>query len=403
METLKILFVTSKFPRFEGDAQPRFVFDLAEELHKLGHEINIICPHDFKAKEKDIISGILVYRFKYFYPTRFQKIAYGAGIPANLRSSLLAKLQIPLFALSEILLTKKIAKKINPDIVHAHWGFPQGLAAKLTGRPYIVTIYGGEVFLSKRYHLLWLLDYIIKNSCGTFALTNGLRDVMKEFSIKSKVGVIPLGVNINKFHPDVEGYREVRKRFCKENELLVLSVARLVEKKGIKYLIEAFAKVLKKIPDCRLAIIGDGPLRNSLIDLAKTLKISDKVKFVGEVNHKELPKYYCAADLFVLPSIIDSTGDRETQGVVFLEAMASKLAVMGTNTGGIPDIISNPEVGVLVPQKDSEKLAEKMIELLSDKDLRNRYKENAYEHVIKNFTWKDIAKRYVREYEKCLG
>lgn len=398
---LRVLIITSKFPRFKGDPQPPFTYDLSKELVNKGTDVHVIAPHDKKAKRKDFFDGIHTYRFKYFF-TKMQKLAYGPGIPANLRTSWLARFQMPFFTLSQLFFVRKIAKKINPDIIHVHWAFPQGLSAMFTSKPYIVTIYGGEVFLSKNYRLVWLLNKIIKKSKKAFAITNGLRNLMYKFGVKSEVHTIPLGVDTKKFHPNVKGTREIKKKYCKKNELMILCVGRLVEKKGIHYLLPAFSKVLEKVPNCKLVIVGDGYMHNSLLEQTKKLKIEEKIVFAKEINHKELPKYYCAADLFVLPSIIDKTGNRETQGVVYLEAMACKTPVIGTNTGGIPDVISNNKVGVLVPQKNTEKLAEQMIKFLKNSKLRKSYAGNAYKHVLTNFTWQNIAEKYTKEYKRCL-
>ena len=400
MRQLKVLIITSKYPRYKDDPQPSFTYYLARELVKESIKVTVISPHDNLAKEYENLGGIEVHRFKYFYPARFQKLAYGGGIPENIKTSFLAKTQIPLFLISQIIFCKRLIKKINPDIIHVHWAIPQALTASLLNKPYIVTIYGGEVFLSKKLKLIKLLNHLIKKSKSTFAITNSLRNIMYDFGVKEKVGVIPLGVDTKKFKPNIKGWQAVRKKYCKKNDLLILSVSRLVEKKGTIYLIEAFAKVLKKIPNCKLVIVGDGYLYDSLVKRTKELKIYNKVIFTKEIGHKELPKYYCASDLFVLPSIIDRRGDRETQGVVYLEAMACKCPVIGTNTGGIVDVITDNKTGKLVPQKDSNSLSEEMINLLKNKNIKKRYTDNAYKKVIKEFSWSSIAKQYISKYKK---
>ncbi len=398
---IRVLMITSKFPRFKGDPQPPFTYDLSREIVNEGAEVYVIAPHDKEAKKEDFFDGIHVYRFKYFF-TKMQKLAYGPGIPANLGTSWFTRFQMPFFAFSQFLFVKKMIKKINPDVVHVHWALPQGLSAMFTSIPYIVTIYGGEIFLSKNYKLMWLIEKIIKKSYKSFAITNGLRKLIYNFGIKSKIYIMPLGVDIKKFYPNIKGWKEIKKKFCKDNEFMILCVGRLVEKKGIHYLLPAFSDVLKKQPNCNLVIVGDGYMYDSLINQAKKLGINHKVTFTKEVNHSELPKYYCAADLFVLPSIIDTKGDRETQGVVYLEAMACKCPVVGTDTGGISDVISNKKTGVLVPEKDPKQLAEEIIILLKNDKLRKKYSEEGYKNTLKNFNWNDIAKRYLEIYKEIL-
>ena len=395
---MKILMITSKFPRFAGDTQPGFVYEFVEAIHKLGHEVAVVAPHDKGAAKQGVINSIPVYRFQYFWPAKLQKVSYGPGIPANVQGNLLTKIQFPFFVLSEILLARQIAKKFGPDVVHAHWSLPQGIAAVFSKKPFFVTIYGGDVFMSKKLHLTWLLDKIIRKSRKTFVITKGLEQVMRQFGINEKVSILPVGVDVKKFYPRFPGSDEIRKKFGK----FVFFVGRHVEKKGIKYLIEAFAETIRKVGDVKLVIGGEGPLTGEMKQLAENLGLADKVVFPGSISVGDLPKFYAAAELFVAPSVVDRIGDRETQGVVFLEAMASRTAVIGTSTGGIPDVISGRDVGMLVPEKDSKELAKAMIRALSDSKLRQGYALNGYNHVHKNFTWESIAKRYAEEYEKAL-
>ena len=402
MKPLRVLLVTSKFPRFADDPQPSFVYYFARELVKLGHEVAVVAPHASGAKKSDMLGGIRIHRFRYFIPSSMQKLSYGPGIPANIRKSLFAAAQMPFFILSQILLTKKVAKAMQPDIVHAHWGFPQGLAARFTGLPYMVTLYGGEMFLARKFHMVRALDYIIRGSCATVTVTDVYVKLLRDFGVKGKVGILPLGVDTWTFRPNLPGAAAVKRKFCKDGELMVLCVGRLVEKKGINYLVEAFADVAKSVPNSRLVIVGSGPMDSYLKDLARKLGIHSKVSFCGEISHKDLPKYYCAADLFVLPSIIDKHGDREGQGVVYLEAMASKVPVIGTNTGGIPDVITSRDVGLLVPEKNSRALAAAIIKLLQNRKLRERMGEKAYEHALRRFSWRHIAEEYVKMYRKCI-
>jgi glycosyltransferase involved in cell wall biosynthesis len=401
MAQLKILLVTSKFPRFENDPQPRFVFDLALELVKLGHKVVVVAPHALGAKVHETMEGIEVYRFRYFWPDSSEQFAYGAGIPANVQGISMARLQAPFFAFFETIKTLWISMGYKPDIIHVHWGFPQGIGALLSGRPYIMTLYGGEIFMSRKFRMRWLLDHLIKKSQKSFALTNGLKDIAREYGLSSQIDVMPLGVDTDKFRPDIDG-SDIRKRYCDDDGLLVISVGRLVEKKGHKYLIDAFADVLKQIPKARLLIVGNGPLLQELTDQVSMLNIGASIIFAKELDHSELPKYYCASDLFVLPSVIDSAGDRETQGVVYLEAMASGLPVIGTDTGGIPDVIVSKEVGSLVREKDSSALSQEITRLLLDGSERKRIGTAAHDYCLKHFVWKEIAKRYEAEYLSAI-
>ncbi len=401
---LKILIITSKFPRFENDPQPPFVFCFAKELVKMGHEVYAVAPHDRGARKEEVLEGVRIFRFRYFFPASLQRLSYGPGIPVNIHKSLLAAFQMPFFILSEILMAKKVAKKFRPDVVHAHWAFPQGLAAKFTGVPYFINFYGGEFFMAKKFKLVWLLKYVVDSSSASFTLTNYYVRLMQQAGLNLSSTPIPLGVDTSNFRPGVSGSADVRKKFCRKNELMVLFVGRLVERKGPDFLLSAFRRVAMAVPNSKLVIVGGGPLNHGLEKQARKLRLSEKVIFAGEIPNAELPKYYCAADVFVLPSIVDRNGDMEGQGVVYAEAMACKTPVIGTKTGGIPDVISHGEVGLLIPlekehgwtEKDAGSLADGMIRLLEDSKLRKAMGENAYKLVQKRFSWDRIAAEYVR-------
>ena len=398
---LRILIITSKFPRFERDPQPPFVFYFAKELVRLGHEVYAVAPHDKGAKKEEVLDGVHIYRFKYFFPESLQRLSYGPGIPTNINRSFFAALQMPFFIFSEILMARRVAKMIKPDVVHAHWAFPQGLAAKFTGVPYFINFYGGEFFMARKFRLIWMLKYIVNRSYESFTVTNYYVQLMRQSGLRMSPVPIPLGVDVSTFHPDVKGSKDIRERFCKKGELMVLFVGRLVERKGPDYLVAAFQRVVKEVPNARLVMVGSGPMAGSLKNQASELGISDKIVFCGEIHNAELPKYYCAADIFVLPSIVDRHGDREGQGVVYAEAMACKIPVIGTNTGGIPDVISR-DVGLLVNEKDPDDLAKGIIRLLKDAKLRKMMGENAYKLVQNRFSWSGIANQYVDVFRKAV-
>lgn len=400
---MKILIITSKFPRFERDPQPPFVFHFARALVKLGHEVYAVAPHDKGAKREEVLEGIRIFRFKYFFPESLQKLSYGPGIPTNITRNFFAAIQMPFFILSETLMSRKVAKMFKPDVVHAHWAFPQGLAARFTGVPYFINFYGGEFFMAKKFGLMPVLKGIVKNSAGSFTVTNYYVNLMRGAGLGMVKTPIPLGVDTSKFRPGIKGSEEIRKRFCRKDELMVLFVGRLVERKGPDFLVSAFKKVAGEVPNAKLVIVGGGPLDSGLEKQAKELRISEKVIFAGEIPNDELPNYYCAADIFVLPSIVDRNGDREGQGVVYAEAMACKTPVIGTKTGGIPDVISHGEVGLLIPmekepgwtEKDAGSLADGIIRLLKGGKLRKQMGENAYKLVQNRFSWDKIAQKYV--------
>jgi glycosyltransferase involved in cell wall biosynthesis len=206
-----------------------------------------------------------------------------------------------------------------------------------------------------------------------------------------------MGIDPEKFRPGSDPDTKIRDLRGK----IILCVGRLVGIKGIVYLIEAMPKILEHHPDSTLLIIGSGPEYASLVLRTKELKLEQQVRFLGVINHEDLLPYYQSADVFVLPSIIEN-GMTEAFGVVLLEAMASGCPVIGSNVGGIPDIIVNGESGFLVPERDSDALAAKISQVLSDDRIQKRFRSQGEMRVREYFLWDRIAEQYSGIYTQIL-
>ena len=156
--------------------------------------------------------------------------------------------------------------------------------------------------------------------------------------------------------------------------------------------------VISEIPDSELVIVGDGVMRRELEELSRKYEVKGHVKFVGFVDENLKPLYYKAADVFCLPSIITS----ESFGIVNLEAMACGVPVVASKIGGIPDVVKNGKTGILVPPRDPKALAEAIICLLQDENVRRKMGRNARKKA-ENYSWKRIAEKYERVYEELIS
>ena len=204
--------------------------------------------------------------------------------------------------------------------------------------------------------------------------------------------VIPMGVDVARFaycapelrhpeHGDSQGPR-------------ILFVGRLVEKKGVKYLIQAMPRVLSDRPGAKLTIVGDGPDLAELRSLVDQLQLTPWVTFAGAVPNEKLGEYYRNNDIFVAPSILDRAGDTEALGVVILEAAASGTPIVATNVGGIPDIISDGVTGLLAEEANPDQLAAAILRIASDPKLGQRLALNARRLVEQEFSWDSVIDRF---------
>jgi len=197
-----------------------------------------------------------------------------------------------------------------------------------------------------------------------------------------------MGVNCSEFSPT---YR-IENYFDQGDKKVILFVGRLAEKKGVTYLIDAMKNV-----DAKLIIVGSGPLEEVLKKQAEPF--GNKIDFIGPKTHEELKVIYPSADIFVAPSITAKDGDKEGFGLVILEAMASGLPIVASDSGGIPTIIKNNFNGFLAKEKDVNDISDKINLLLNSEPVRLEILNNA-NITVKNYDYGTIAKKYSRVLRK---
>lgn len=387
----KNLILTTSFPRYNGDYFGTFVYRLYK-FYKNKENILVLAPNDPKAKKKDKLDDIQIERFSYFWPLKFQKLAYNSGLPANFKKSLLAKLQLPLLIISMFFVSLKHIKEI--DIVHAHWpiaGIVAFVLKKIFKKKFILTVYGVEVLepITKKLmkFLLKRADFVIFIS--SFTMKKSLA-IYKPAHYK----LLHLGIDLNKFKKVT--YRKLDKKLYKKfdinpKEPLIFGLGILVKRKGFNYLIDAMKIVNEKLP-CQCIIGGDGVEKENLIRQIKEAKLSKKIHLIGYLdNQDEIIQLYNQAKLFVLPAATEKSGNVEGLGVVILEAMACETPVIASKSGGIVDIITSGKDGYLVPEKKPEKIAEKIFNLLKNETLYKKMAKNARTKIEKKFNIQTIS------------
>ena len=295
------------------------------------------------------------------------------------------------------------AKKHKVDFFHCHGtlGGVLGWMLRLLSRtPYFVTIQSADfdVYHSK---LKWasgihgLVEGVVfRGAAGCHSVSESLRRHYEKRGVMNSV-VIPNGVDIDIFKP-IEDKKALRRKLGIFSSYVFSCVSRLEYKNGTHDLIEAMRHIEKRFKDFTLVIVGDGTDREKLQDLAKRLNIRDKVMFTGAIPHKETAKYIGCSDVFIRPSLAEGFG------IVFIEAMAAGVPVIGTKVGGIPDFLKDGETGIFCKVSNPESIAEKIIFLLSDHDLNQRIARNGLRLVRENYTWDNVARRMGRVYTNLV-
>lgn len=391
----KVLVIASTFPRWENDTLPPFVYDLSKRLTK-EFDISVLAPHYPDSKTDEVMDNLKVHRFRYFF-NKYEKLAGSGGILPTLKNNKWFYFQVPFFLLGEFLSLRKIIKQEHPEIIHAHWIIPQGLVVYINNKlstkknkvPYVVTTHGGDIFGLKGFNLI--KKPILKNAYKITVVSNAIKqEVLEKIDKNLDIEVIPMGVDTNLFNPNKKD-QKLKKEY-KIDRSFLLFVGRLAEKKGVKYLIEAMPEVIKKFPKTKLLIVGTGVLEDDLKQQTKELKLERNIIFTGAIQNKELPKYYATADIFIGPSIIAKGGDTEGFGLTFVEAGMSGCFLIGTNVGGISDIIKNGKNGVIVKEKDSKELSKELIKSINKKTSTPQKNRKL---IVNLFDYDIISKRYI--------
>lgn len=390
---MKIGVITSVYPEYEDDPHGIFVHRLMREVSKQGHEVHVIAPYTGDKTEYQL-DGVYVQKFNYFYPKRFQKLAGRSGMIDNVKEGFFVKIQFLSFIIFNVI--NSCRKLKDMDVVHVQWPIPNGLGALflkwIYNIPYVSTVYGEEVYLSMRYHVTYILKFLLIGSSNIITISNATFKASLNIGLsENKLDIIPFGVDTSFYKPlDVDKDEEI---------FQILSVGYLIERKGFMYLISSIKEVLKEHKNIRLRIVGSGPQEQQIKNHISKLNLENHVEIIGNISDEDLLNMYNSSDLFILPSIIDSQGNTEGLGVVLIEAMACGVPVIGSNIGGITDIIQDGENGLLTSQKDVIGISKSIIKLIEDPDLREKISYNGYKRVQENFTWEVIAKQYDHFYK----
>ncbi len=398
----KILVVTTSFPRWQNDKVTSFIYHFAERVSKT-FEVHVLAPHSIGAQKYEHMGGIKVYRFRYA-PQRYEKFGSGTAIMDVLKTSPFSMLLIPLFVGAAALSIMRLYRAHNYDVIHVHWMIPfapvVGLLRVFLKFRYVVTAHGSDVFpfTQKRgwvSRLVWLAHRIF-TAPQVDAITTVSHALQKSIlqalpALSGRVSVVSMGI-------DYPSFSRAAKKISSSQPAKIIFVGRLTEIKGVRYLIEAIRLLRDRDFNVKLEIYGDGVLRSELEAQVRRLHLENDVFFCGFIQHDLLPQCLAQSDIFVGPSITTSIGESEGFGLVFLEAMAAGLAVIGSNVGGIPDIITDKETGILVAEKDPESIANAISLLMTDKQLYANIVQKG-KNFSQEYDWASIAEKYFKIYE----
>jgi len=390
---MKVVSITTAFPRSDSDVLIPWIIRLINLLKEKGVETDIFTS-SYCGRKSEISNNINVFRFRYFF-RKWEKLSHDMSVPEKLKSNKLYFLVLPFFMIFGMISACFYAKKNDFDLIHVHFPFPLalfGIAMKrISKKPLVMTCHGSEVNMAKKNPIFrQIFNFMLKHADFITVNSTFMKNEVEKIIRNKNIEIIPMGAGIGDIS---DKSTEKREQTTKTN---LLFVGRLIEWKGTKYLIDA-VKLLDP-GKFELHIAGDGPERENLEKNAP-----ENVVFHGYQTGKNLEELYLNADVFVLPSIVDDAGYTEGLGTVLLEAANFSIPSIGTNVGGIPDIIIDGKTGLLVPQKDSAALANAIKTLAEDKTLCGKLTENAQKHLKDNFSWEVITEKFFEIYSKITS
>ncbi len=391
----RVCLLTSNFPRWDGDATTPFVLHLAQDLIKLGWQVEVLAPHAAGAARHEILHGVPVWRFRYLWPASQQTVCYQGGALINLRMHRTNWLKLPLLVFFEWLALMALLLRRRYDLINAHWILPQGLVAAAAGRlyrvPVVITAHGSDVFGLRGWPMAWFKRSALR--CATAVTVNSSAteaEVLRIAPGLQCVHRIPMGITGR--IPAVEAAGGVvRGRYRRGHGPLLVFVGRLVEEKGVDDLIRAVAIVADALPDVTAIILGEGPDRPRMEALSAELGVGDRIVFLGWMQPDAVPDYLSAADVFVGPSKRAKSGGVEGQGLTFIEAMLAGTPVIATRSGGIVDAVQDGRTGLLVSENEPEEIAAAIRRLVRNPELAQRLAARGREMVMSEFSRETTA------------
>lgn len=386
----KLLVLTSSYPKYKGDINGNFVYELVTRL-KSDFDIFVLAPAYLGSSSFETIDDIKIYRHKQFFVNTIE-LAYGSDILAKIKKNLIYLFVVPFYLLYQFISLRKIVKNEKIQIIHAHWLIPQGFLAVLYKTfvnrdiKIVATAHGADINSFDNNIGNGLKRYILKRIDQLSVVSNALKKKAIGIGYNNEVHVFPMGIDTKLFAPDKKDDSVKVKYKITGNFLLF--VGGIIERKGIKYLIQAMPAVIKQFPDAKLLVIGEGNLTNEMSELAKRLNISDNIIFTGPIPHDDLPPYFATADLFILPSL------SEGFGLVIIEAMSCGTIPLTSDLLPIHDIIVENKTGFFVKKQEINDLADKIIYLLNKLPELQKMKPDIRNFVMKNYDWSIVSGNY---------
>jgi glycosyltransferase involved in cell wall biosynthesis len=384
---VNVLFLTHSFPRSEGDAAGSFILRLAVALRGEDVKVRVVAPAAQGLASSEEIEGITVDRFRYA-PRRYERLAYTGNMASDVATSWTAKLALVGFLGSDFVHAVRARRNFEPEVVHAHWWFPNGVVGTWVGGlahvPLVTTLHGTDVRLARTVGVAKpLFTHVLRHSAAVTTVSRWLKDETEALAPGVHPEVAPMPVATDLFEPSDR----------RDNRTL-LFVGRLNQQKGLHHLLHAMAAMTTA---AELEVVGDGPDREALKALAGQLGIASRVRWSGQLPQSELAALYQHAAAVVLPSV------DEGLGLVAVEALLCETPVIAFDSGGLRDVIHHEKTGLLVKPGDKDALARTLDDLLARDGRGIALGKAGRLYALSTFAPESAARRYAEIYRQVIA
>ncbi len=398
--------VTTSYPRYPGDRIGTFVEPIAHGVAALGHEVHVVLPWHPLLTRAGREGDIHFHPFRYAPVARLNVFGYADSLESDVRMRSRAYLAAPFALAAGWRAVGKVARETGATIVHGHWVIPSGVLASTAAgnRPVVISLHGSDVYVAER------LGPARRAARAAFARADWVTacsDDLRNRAIllgspADRSETMPYGVDALRFQPDAGARAELRQQLGVHDGPLVFTAGRFVRKKGFEHLIDAVAELSDRWPGLVLAIAGGGDLEAELRTRAADRQVSDRIRFVGVLPHHDVPSYLAAADLVVVPSVVDEAGNVDGLPNIVMEAMASGASLIATTAGGIPSVVASGRTGVLVPPADAGALASAMEALFRNPERRLEMGRLAREDARHRYSWEEYVSHLDEVYSRAV-
>lgn len=402
---MKVLALTSSYPRFEGDPTAPFVESITRKLADRGHATDLVLPEHAKWNRPPSEHGVRYHLCRYSPRRSWTPWGFSGALEGGVRIRRPLYVLAPVVTLSMHRTARQLAEREQFDLVHCHWVIPNGpIAARVASRydlPLVISLHGSDVSVAQRSR--WIARAarrVLEQAAMVTAPSGDLIERARALGARGDLEVVPYGGDAAEFRVDPGVARSVREQLDVEaSDIIVLGIGRFVHWKGFDHLIEAVRRSRAAGWPIRLVLVGDGDLREDLRAQVRAIGLDRHVSFVGMAARDDVPRYLAAADVVAVPSV-HYQGFVDGLPNVALEAMAAAKPVIASRVGGLPQVVRDGENGLLVEERDPVGLARAIERLAGDEGLRRTMGKRGRALVEGPMSWDATADQFAAIYER---